>query len=398
MDQATKENRSAPLSRSARRPSGLRNHNERVVLGWLRAHGELPSGEIARQTGLSAQASSVILRSLEGDGLVERGDPVRGKVGKPFVPYRLGAEGAYSIGLRIGRRTADLVLMDFTGAVLDQISSSFRWPEPDALCAFCKDGIARFERGLGRRSGRIIGIGVGAPFELWNWLDSVGAPKERMLQWKGFKFETAFRQFTDLPVHVANDATIACYGEWAFGGRAEGIDFAYLYVGSFIGGGIVLNGEVQTGHTGNAGAFGPLPIPQPDGSVRPLLETASLFVLEAGLEAGGMTLDEIYDDPMDWSGHEATVTDWIDATAHDLSLAAVMVASILDVPKIVVDGRLPDDVRRALVDKIAALLAAEEIAGVSLPVIAEGRLGRVAGALGAAFLPLAIEYEPVGGA
>ena len=98
--------------------------------------------------------------------------------------------------------------------------------------------------------------------------------------WRGFDFTEAFARITDLPVLVQNDATAACGAELVFGRGREFTDFAYFYVGSFIGGGLVLNHAVFTGRTGNAGAFGPIPVPGPDGKPMQLLNQASIFVLE----------------------------------------------------------------------------------------------------------------------
>ena len=95
--------------------SGMRDHNERLVLSLVRRHGALAKSDIARMTGLSAQTVSVIMRGLEQDGLLERGEPVRGRVGQPSVPMSLAAEGAFFFGLKVGRRSADLVLTDFRG-------------------------------------------------------------------------------------------------------------------------------------------------------------------------------------------------------------------------------------------------------------------------------------------
>ena len=88
--------------------SGVRAHNERLVLSILRGRGPTAKAEIARLTGLSAQTVSVITRGLEGEGLIERGAPVRGKVGQPSIPMRLSQSGAFFFGVKVGRRSADV--------------------------------------------------------------------------------------------------------------------------------------------------------------------------------------------------------------------------------------------------------------------------------------------------
>ena len=83
--------------------SGMRAHNERLVLSLVRQHGALAKSDIARMTGLSAQTVSVIMRALEQDGLLLRGEPVRGRIGQPSVPMAIAPGGAYFLGLKIGR-------------------------------------------------------------------------------------------------------------------------------------------------------------------------------------------------------------------------------------------------------------------------------------------------------
>src|SRR5689334_14425930 len=61
----------------------VRAYNERLVLSLVRRHGSQAKSEIAKRTGLSAQTVSVIMRALEKEGLLIRGEPVRGRVGQP---------------------------------------------------------------------------------------------------------------------------------------------------------------------------------------------------------------------------------------------------------------------------------------------------------------------------
>ncbi|HBZ45105.1 MAG TPA: sugar kinase, partial [Maritimibacter sp.] len=89
---------------------GVRDHNGRLVLSLVQRHGAMPASDLAKMAGRSPPTVSSIVRLLERDGLLERGDPVRGKVGKPSIPMRLAPDGAYSLGLKIGRRSAELVL------------------------------------------------------------------------------------------------------------------------------------------------------------------------------------------------------------------------------------------------------------------------------------------------
>ena len=58
--------------------SGMRAHNERLILSLVRRNGSMAQRDIASSTGLSAQTISVIIRQLERDGLLLRGVPIAG--------------------------------------------------------------------------------------------------------------------------------------------------------------------------------------------------------------------------------------------------------------------------------------------------------------------------------
>ncbi|RUY13200.1 winged helix-turn-helix domain-containing protein, partial [Mesorhizobium sp. M7A.F.Ca.CA.004.12.1.1] len=121
--------------------SGMRDHNERLVLSLVRQHGSLAKSDIARMTGLSAQTVSVIMRELEEESLLLRQAPLRGKIGQPSIPMALNPEGAFFIGLKIGRRSAELVLIDFLGHVRSMLQHSYRYPAPRETVDFVSNGM-----------------------------------------------------------------------------------------------------------------------------------------------------------------------------------------------------------------------------------------------------------------
>src|SRR5262245_1774059 len=135
---SAREGAALPFARGTNQ-SGMRAYNERLVLSLVRSRGSLAKMEIARMTGLSAQTVSVIMRSLEADKLLIRGAPVRGRVGQPSVPLSLNPEGVFFFGLKVGRRSADLVLVDFLGHIRARAHIGYAYPTPAAAIAFAKD-------------------------------------------------------------------------------------------------------------------------------------------------------------------------------------------------------------------------------------------------------------------
>src|SRR5919108_1685310 len=262
--------------------SGVRLYNERLVLSLIRRYGSLPKAEIARVTGLSAQTASVIVKQLEADGLLLRQRPQRGRIGQPPVPLSLNPDGAYSIGLKVGRRSADLVLIDLKGNVRASQHRTYRYPEPAATLAFVREGIEELQHDLKpAQRARISGLGIATPFELWNWEKEIGAPNDVLQVWRAFDLVGEVAKISTWPVQLCNDATAACAAELSFGIGSRYRDFVYFFIGSFIGGGIVLNGMLYQGRTGNAGALGSMPVTgEGPLGVLQLIRSASLYRLE----------------------------------------------------------------------------------------------------------------------
>ncbi len=377
--------------------SGVRDHNERLVLSLIQRHGALPSADVARRAGLSAQTVSIIIRSLEKDGLLRRGEAVKGKVGKPSVPVTLDPDGILSLGLNIGRKSADLVLIDPLGTVRAQIKSTYAYPTPDVMMRFLADGLVQIKATLtGKQCGKLAGIGVAAPFELWNWLEAVNAPKEEMARWKDFDLAGTVGEITDLPVYVQNDATAACTAEHLFGRGREFSDYAYFFIGSFVGGGVVLNDAVYVGRSGNSAAFGSLPVRlgQQDGAPGQgqLLHNASIYLLEQRLEAAGLDPTAIWSPDHDWEGFGAILPDWIAHTARHLAIAVVAVSAVIDFERILIDANCPPEVRERLIAATRAEINGLDTRGIAAPIILAASVGRNARAIGAASLPITARF------
>lgn len=369
--------------------SGMRAYNERLVLSLVRRHGALAKSDIARMTGLSAQTVSVIMRELEADGLLLRGEPVRGKVGQPSVPMSLAPDGAWFYGLKLGRRSADLVLTDFLGNVLEQVHHTYRYPSPDDMIRFVGEARASIDATLSDAARtRLAGLGIAMPFRMWDWAESIGAPAETANAWRHVDMRSEIAARCELPVFLENDATAACSAELVFGRPGGPRDFVYFYIGFFIGGGIVLNGNLYSGRTGNAGALGSMPVPGPDGRIRQLIDVASIARLEQALEQRGQGSSILWDSPEHWQVEPAILDPWVEETARGLAHAILSAASVIDFEAAVIDGSMPEAVRARIVAATAERLAGLNLAGIEAPAVGEGTVGHNARALGAAALPL----------
>jgi predicted NBD/HSP70 family sugar kinase len=372
---------------------GVSNHNERLLLTLLHRHGNMPASDLARLSGLSAPAVSAILKRLESDGLLTRGNPVRGKVGKPSVPMMLSPDGVLAFGLKIGRRSADLLLMDITGAVRQQMQFNYSFPAAADVFTFLSEGMATIMATLAPGVvDRICGVGVAAPFEMWNRTEPNGANTQEFTDWQDIDIAQEIGKFSTLPVSLVNDATAACQAEHVFGRGKEFRDYAYFFVGAFIGGGIVLNHSVFEGRQGNAGALGSLPSVSPMGESKQLVDMASIHLLEKRLAEVDIDPALIWHSPQDWSGITRYVELWLGQTAQELAKACLATCSVIDFEAILIDGAVPADVRKDLVERVQRYMVNQDTRGLLPPRIEGGSVGGNARAIGAACGPILSGY------
>jgi predicted NBD/HSP70 family sugar kinase len=362
-----------------------------LALSLIRRHGSLPKAEIARLTGLSAQTVSMIIKQLEADGLVLKEKPKRGRIGQPPVPISLNPDGAYSLGLKIGRRSADLMLLDLVGGVRGTTHRTFRYPTPEQTIRLFEEGFETVTRDFEpTQLSRICGVGIAAPFEIWNWESEIGAPHDVLQEWRGFDIKEEIARTFRGPVHLCNDATAACAAELTFGNGGRYRDYVYFFVGSFVGGGVVLNGSLFQGRTGNAGALGSMAVPAAGtaNAAQQLIRSASIYVLEKKLAADGTDPMLLWRSPNDWVEVGQPLDDWIDEAAAGLAISALSAVAVLDCEAVIIDGAVPAAVRSRLVAATKEKVDALDRQGLSPFTIVEGTIGSDARVMGGASVPL----------
>ena len=155
---------------------------------------------------------------------------------------------------------------------------------------------------------------------------------------------------------------------------------------------MVLDNAVYVGPGGNAGAFGPMPMPAANGKAQQLVDDASIFVLEAQLEQRGLDPSCLWNDPDGWSGFEPLLNPWIEHTAQSLAHAIVASCAVIDFPLAIIDGAFPVHVREKVVAATRSALAQFDLRGLQPPEILEGSVGANARVIGGALLPFFERY------
>jgi glucokinase len=156
-------------------------------------------------------------------------------------------------GIDIGGTNTVIGLVDRSGNVLAQkVIKTTDYPEiKDFVSAMVSNINILMDKIPGLK---LAGIGIGAPDANYN---SGTIEQATNLVWKGIVPLVKYvKEVIDVPVAITNDAKAAAMGEMIFGGAKGMKNFIVLTLGTGLGSGIVVNGEVVSGHSGFAGEIG----------------------------------------------------------------------------------------------------------------------------------------------
>jgi predicted NBD/HSP70 family sugar kinase len=383
--------------------TGMRQFNERTVLRAIRHEGAIPKADLARLTQLSSQTVSIIVNRLLDDGLLIKQERIRGKIGQPSVPLAINPDGAYSIGLQVGRRSLEVVVTNFLGQMRHQWQHTYPYPSPTEVIPKIKEGLKLMQKRMGPEAWkRTVGIGLSAPLAMHQWGDLMGKKAQKaMIDWENIDLIDEVQAMSALPVEFAKDTTAACVAELVQGMGRDVPNFLYVYVGTFIGGGLVMDGHIVNGPHGNAGAIGSMPVGLPPMGTRAnantpaqLLQLASGWQLEQAMMTAGHDPLLVQQDAIMSAEFSALTQPWLSQAAQALAMSATSAAALLDLEAIIIDGSLNPKLLHALIQQTQASLSQLSFDGIHKPKILAGRVGSHARALGGALLPLHAQFFP----
>jgi predicted NBD/HSP70 family sugar kinase len=395
------------------------SYNQSVVLDAIRSCGATSRVELAERTGLTPQAISVIVRRLLGGGLV-REDGARRPAGpssggKPRTTLRVEPTAGYAVGVHFDPGEIGAVLVDLAGAVLTETHRAVPAAvQPEEAVTLMSRAVRKVVRTAGVPADRMLGVGLACPGPIDQELGLVLYPP-RLAGWDRVPLAAMLEKHTGHRVTMDNDATAAAIGErWA--GLAKDIgDFVYVYMGTGIGGGLLLSHQVYRGAYRNAAEIGHITV-EPRGPEcycgnRGCLEAVACPAAIAAdarrllAEGGGGALAAAYAADPESVDHEAVCAAAAagDALAHGvldrvsgyLSDAAVSVTNMLDVELLVLGGPALGPVGAIYRDAIAEALAHRPIARrVHRVSVALSPAGGGAAAVGAASLVFHHAFAP----
>ncbi|HEX6012150.1 MAG TPA: ROK family transcriptional regulator [Geminicoccaceae bacterium] len=381
----------------------VRQFNERVILSLLRRLGQASKADLARHANLTGNTAGVIVHELEAAGLIRSEGKRLGGRGQPATLLTLRPEGAYSLGVKIGRRSLDALLVDFGGRVIERQRREREFALPEEATAFVAESVSSLRRlAGGQASARLAGLGVAVPYNLGSWQRELDIPLAAYRRWNEIDVRLELEVATGLNVFCENDGTAAAVAELFQGHGRTLDDFLYVFVGAAIGGGVILAGDYRRGVSANAGDIGLMPTtpsrlptaPRPRGPWDILLTRASVNALIRHLRGSGLRVDSREELDALLEQHPPQVREWLDDAADALVLPILSAVRAIDVAVVVLDGTLPGQILDELTRRLEALLAVASPEAREPPRLLRGSVGREAPAIGAAILPLHLNYSP----
>lgn len=233
----------------------IRKINNTIILKIIREKGPVSRADIAKITGLNpATVSNNVNTLLESGIVVETGSGESSGGRKPIL-LQLNAGAFHVIGVDMGMSKVMTAVTDLEGNVIKKVTLYF---EDKSTRKYIIDRIKQSiydimsESGFEGSSYIGIGIGVHGLVDPENGI-SIYAPA---FNWRNVNIKEIMEEEFNLPVYIDNDARVMALGERWFGAAQNVDNFILINVGSGVGSGIMINGELYRGATFGAGEVG----------------------------------------------------------------------------------------------------------------------------------------------
>jgi glucokinase len=293
---------------------------------------------------------------------------------QPYIPKHPhqdpadSQDSSYVVGADIGGTNLRLGLADGHGTIVARWSASTTGiRNPDAVVALVSDGIEAMLRQTSVPRNSLRAIAAGAP-GVTDVDQGIVIATSYLMGWRDVPLRALLEAALGVPASIDNDVNLAAIGEsWA--GAARGTsDFVFLAIGTGIGAGIMLNGQIFRGHGWTAGEIGYLLVP---GTSEEPVERGKPGALEAIVGGEGIkaqwesrwsetatplpksaTATQIFDHALE---HNPLALQILEDASRTLAYAIYNISLILNCPLFVLGGGV--GVHPALCDATANILA-----------------------------------------
>jgi predicted NBD/HSP70 family sugar kinase len=240
-------------------PSLLRAINERTVLECVRRIGPISRAQLARETALSKPTVSQALAGLQEAGLVREAGRSKGGKGPTAILYQLNPRAGWVVGIDVGRNYVRAAIADVTGAFVARRDERAKVRSAETLIS----QIGEIAHGLASDAGikwrQVTVAAVGSPGVVHPGREEVELAHSLPGWGRQGLVELVHRELGTNTI-FENDVNLAALGERWHGLGRDVDEFVYLHIGTGVGLGIVMHGELYRGAGGAAGEVGYLPL------------------------------------------------------------------------------------------------------------------------------------------
>lgn len=376
-----------------------RSHNRRVVLDYVRANEPAGRAEIARHSGLSTQGVSNIIAELEADGLVQPVGRLRSGRGQPPVQYQFNPNGAFAMGFELRPDALLCAEVNFAGEVLRVDRMPMQRGTPDEALPAIAAAKAKAISQQGGEENRFLGAGVvmPGPFGV-EGLSQAGATV--LPGWADIDVAGVLAEQVNGPVLVENDATAAAIAEHMIGAARNFTSFCFLYFGTGLGLGLLLDGQVFRGALGNAGEVGHIVVERGGRDCacgnKGCLETyVSRQAARAHMRAAGKDITDGDSMARFLATRDPDFMKWLDIGAEHLGPVVGLLENLFDPEAVIFGGAMPDAVIDELIKRLELPIGSvARHRDRRNPRVIRGTSGRMTAALGAAALIIHQQVAP----
>jgi len=240
----------------------VRQSNRATIFRALHALGPIARVELARRSGLNPGTVTNIIDELLRSGLVEEVEAPRTnengprRVGRRPVQLRVSANARYALGIDLARTTVTGAVVNLGGEVVCRIEEpTTALVREDAIEQVRRISRSLLERLDDEQRSRVVGVGVGAPGAL-SVRSGRFRPPPSYGNWDEIDLRREIEQSVGIPTMVDNNANTAALGELWFGAGAGLQNFVLLNLGTGVGAGLVLDGDLYRGEHDLAAEIG----------------------------------------------------------------------------------------------------------------------------------------------
>ena len=335
-------------------PPLLKRLNEETVLDTIRSGAPISRAEIARRAGISKPTVSLALQTLLEAGLVRQaaeGPPGPSYGALYFEPV---AEAALVLGVDLGARFLRGAVSDLSGAVRARHDVELVGADAESALAAIVDLRDALAGAAGLAPELIDQAVVGVPGVVEEQTGAVRLATN-VPGLDGRRYGAELEERLGVRVRVENDVNLAALGEGRHGVARGAGAFVFLSIGTGLGAGLVLRGELQRGHHGAAGELDYVAVGL-EQDVDPCAAGLA-SVAERLAERGGTTLRPPFDPRSVFAAArsgDAVAREVVREEARRIALHIAPIAAVTDVGLVVLGGgiganaQLLDDVRPLL--------------------------------------------------